>query len=148
MTDRSRGIVVENSVEIRRSSEDVFDYCTDLARETEWNPRTRYVEKLTDDPIGLGTRYRGEWIKGDPMTIDFVRFERPTLWASYARSRHLDARSESRVSPTEIGARLTTRTELIPHGFLRILLPFIRRTMHRREDDNLARIKLRLERHG
>jgi uncharacterized protein YndB with AHSA1/START domain len=94
-TEGPRGAVIENAVEIRRPPEDVFDYCTDLGREPEWNPRTRRIEKLTGGPIGLGTRYEGEWVKGDPMTIEFVRFERPTVWASVGRSRRLVATSES-----------------------------------------------------
>jgi hypothetical protein len=50
--------VVENEAEIRRPSEEVFDYCTDLTREHEWNPKTRRVEKLTGGPIGAGTRFK------------------------------------------------------------------------------------------
>jgi hypothetical protein len=47
-------------VDIRSSPEEVFGYCTDLSRELEWNPRTRHVEKVTDGPIGIGTRYQAE----------------------------------------------------------------------------------------
>jgi MOSC N-terminal beta barrel domain len=46
---RSRGVAhVENVTEIARSPEAVFDYCVDLAREPEWNPKARRVAKLTD----------------------------------------------------------------------------------------------------
>ena len=33
--------------------------------ELEWNPRCRAMEKLTDGPVGVGTRYRAKW-KGSP----------------------------------------------------------------------------------
>jgi uncharacterized protein YndB with AHSA1/START domain len=138
-------VIVENAVDIRRSPEEVFDYCTDIVREPEWNPRTRRVDKLTEGPIGLGTRFEGEWIKGSPMVIEYVRFERPTRWASVGRSRRIDATSEGRVSATQAGAHLTIRMELRPRGLLTLLLPFMRRTMHRREDRNLAAIKAILE---
>ena len=139
-------VIVENAVDIRRSPEEVFDYCTDILREPEWNPRTRRVGKLTEGPIGLGTRFEGEWIKGNPMVIEYVRFERPTRWASVGRSTRLDARSEGRVSATRHGTHLTIRMELRPRGLLTLLLPLMRRTMHRREDRNLATIKAILER--
>ncbi|HZD69733.1 MAG TPA: SRPBCC family protein [Actinomycetes bacterium] len=145
-TEGPRGAVIENAVEIRRPPEDVFDYCTDLGREPEWNPRTRRIEKLTGGPIGLGTRYEGEWVKGDPMTIEFVRFERPTVWASVGRSRRLVATSESHVSKTPAGARLVTRVELEPRGALRVLRPVLGRVMRRREERNLLAIKATLER--
>jgi hypothetical protein len=50
--------VVENSVDVCSSPEEVFDYCTDLAREHEWNPKLRRAEKLTGDPIALGRASR------------------------------------------------------------------------------------------
>lgn len=81
METRSREVVVENAVEIARSPEEVFDYCTDMSREPEWNSRTRYVVKITQGPVGLGTRYRAEWIKGNPILVEYVRFERPTALA-------------------------------------------------------------------
>jgi hypothetical protein len=38
---------------IRRSPEDVFEFCSDLRSELQWNPRVKYVEKLTDGPVGV-----------------------------------------------------------------------------------------------
>ncbi len=87
-------VVVENAVEIARSPEDVFDYCVDLTREPEWNPKAKRVEKVTDGPIGLGTRYEAEFLKGSPMTIELVRFDRPLEWKSVGRSSRLDARAK------------------------------------------------------
>lgn len=60
---------VDNAVEIARSPEDVFDYCVDLAREPEWNPKARRVEKLTEGPIGLGTPFEAEFLTGNATTI-------------------------------------------------------------------------------
>jgi hypothetical protein len=31
---------------IRRPAEDVFDFCSDLRSELQWNPKAKYVEKL------------------------------------------------------------------------------------------------------
>lgn len=139
-------VTVENAVEIARPPEEVFDYLTDLANEAEWNPRTRRVEKLSPGPVGLGTRFGAEWIKGNPTIVEYVRFERPTAWGSIARSRRLDARGEGRISPTARGCRVVVRTHLRPKGLLAVLLPLLRRTMHQREDRNLASVKAILER--
>ena len=144
--NRRGGVVIEHAVDVQRSPEEVFDYCTDLSRELEWNPRTRRIQKLTDGPIGLGTRYQGEWIKGDPMTIEFVRFQRPTTWTSTGHSRQLVANSEGQVSATPGGTRLIIRMELQPQGALRLLMPVLGSTMRRREHRNLQAIKAALER--
>ncbi|HEU0248026.1 MAG TPA: SRPBCC family protein [Gaiellaceae bacterium] len=140
--------VVENAIDIGRSPEDVFDYCTDLTREPEWNPKAKRVQKLSAGPIGLGTRYEAEFLKGSPMTIELVRFERPVAWESVGRSRRLDAKGEGRVSATEDGAHLVMRMELRPKGTLRLLLPILGRFMHKQEERNLAAIKQALEGSG
>ena len=149
--------VVENAIDIARSPEDVFDYCTDLTREPEWNPKAKRVQKLSAGPIGLGTRYEAEFLKGSPMTIELVHFERPVAWGSVGRSRRLDANGEGRVSlqawmtcqtVTEKGARLVMRMELRPKGTLRLLLPILGRFMHKQEERNLAAIKQALEGSG
>jgi uncharacterized protein YndB with AHSA1/START domain len=146
MSSQTRGLaVVENAIDIARSPGDVFDYCTDLTREPEWNPKAKRVEKITDGPIGVGTRYEAEFLQGSPMTIELVRFERPVEWESLGRSRRLDAKGEGRVSATEEGARLVMRMELKPKGTLRVLLPVLGRFMHKQEQRNLAAIKEALE---
>jgi hypothetical protein len=128
MKTHARGLtVVENTIDIRSSREDVFDYCLDLTHEPEWDPKAKRVEKVSSGPIGLGTRYEAEFLKGNPTTIEFVRFERPAAWDSVGRSRRLDARSEGRVSALEDGARLLMRMELRPKGTLRLLLPILGR---------------------
>jgi hypothetical protein len=75
-----RGLaVVEDAIDIARSRGEVFDYCSDLTREPEWNPKAKRVEKVTDGPTGLGTRYEAEFLQGNPMTIELVRFDRPVV---------------------------------------------------------------------
>jgi hypothetical protein len=146
MKTRTRGrAVVENRVEIARSPEYVFDYCTDLTREPEWNPKAKRVEKITPGPIGLGTQFNAKFLKGDPMTIELVRFERPTEWEATGRSARLDAKTVGRVSATNSGARLNMRMELSPKGTLKLLLPILGHYMHNQEERNLANIKAALE---
>jgi hypothetical protein len=137
--------IVENTIDIRSSREDVFDYCVDLTHEPEWNPKAKRVEKVSSGPIGLGTQYEAEFLKGNPTSIEFVRFERPAAWDSVGRSRRLDARSEGRVSALEDGARLLMRMELRPKGTLRLLLPILGRFMHKQQERNLTAIREALE---
>ena len=138
--------VVDCPVDIGRAPEDVFDYVTDISREFEWNPRMKRVAKLTEGPIGIGTRWEGEWLAGDPMTIEYIVFDRPTNWRSVGRSRALLVASEGRVEPTPEGARLSLRVELEPRGRLRLIAPLLGQIMRGRERQHLVSIKERLER--
>jgi hypothetical protein len=117
MKTRIRGQAhVKNAIEIARSPDDVFDYCVDLTREAEF-------------------------LNGDPMTIELVRFERPVIWETLARSRRLDAKGEGQISATEGGSRLIMRMELSPKGPLRLLLPILGRFLHQQQERNVAAIK-------
>jgi len=137
--------VVENAIEIEASSEAVFDYCTDVLREPEWNPKLLEVEKLTAGPIGLGTRFRIRLDGVGWSTTENIAFQRPSFCAATSASRLLDVRLEWEVTPTERGARLSVRTLLLPHGVLRFAQPILRRIMREQWEHHLRRIKAKLE---
>ena len=140
--------IVEHTVEVEATPDAVFDYCTDVLREPEWNPKLLEVEKLTPGPIGLGTRF---WLRFDGVgwsTTENVAFDRPTSWAATSTSRLLDVRFEGEVIPTGRGARLCVRTLLLPHGVLRLAQPVLRRIMRQQWKHHLRRLKARLEATG
>ena len=146
--DRNRaGVVIEESVEVHRPVEEVFDYCTDMAHEPEWNPQARYVEKLTQGPVREGTRYKAEWIAGDPMIVEYVEVDRPRSWRSTGRSRRLLTIGEGHVVPTPEGSRLDVRMVLQPRGLMSVITPVLARLLRGREKDNLRAIKSVLEAH-
>ena len=82
--------VVENAIEIEARPEAVFDYCTDVLREPEWNPKLLEVEKLTAGPIGLGTRCRIRLDGVGWSTTEKIGFQRPSFCAATSASRLLD----------------------------------------------------------
>ena len=87
MKTRTRGVaVVEQVIEVARAPENVVDYRVDLEREVERNPEAKRVTKVTEGPIGAGTGFEAEYLKGDAMTIEYVRFERPVAWETVGRS--------------------------------------------------------------
>lgn len=138
--------VLENAIDIARSPLEVFDYCSDLCNELEWSPGyMKDVQRLTDGPIGVGTRYRAEWQQGGPNTIEYTRFERPTSWEATADSKSLGMVFQGRVEPTPAGSRLVIRMDLRPHGIARLASPILGRAMQAQEIRNLAAIKRTLE---
>jgi uncharacterized protein YndB with AHSA1/START domain len=66
MGNRRGGVVIDHAVEIRRSPDDVFDYCTDLRREPEWNPRPDGSRSSPTDPSGSGPAIWGSGSKATP----------------------------------------------------------------------------------
>jgi hypothetical protein len=103
------------------------------------------AEKLTDGPIGAGTRYAAEFVKGPPMVMECTRYERPTTWCLAGESRALTASGGWRVLPTADGARLVMRVEMDLHGLLKLAAPLVRRREQLMFQRDLDNIKARLE---
>ena len=104
--------LIENIIEISRSPEDVFDYLSDMGNEVRWNPDCVAIERLTDGPVGVGTRFRAKWKQG-PVVFTEVKTRRNSRYGTPAdavgyvkqtRLRRLAAiwLAQSDVRPTEI----------------------------------------------
>ena len=140
-----RTAVIETAIDIACPAEVVFGYCSDHTNETEWNPAMRRVAKITDGPVGAGTRYEMEFRPGRPMIAECVQFDPPASWAVAASGSGLRSWFSGRVTPVRAGARLEFRMEIEPRGLLRAALPLLRRRMTRDLARDIALIKTRLE---
>ncbi len=138
-------IAIEAEVDIAQAPEVVFDYCSDHRHEPEWNPMMKHIEMLTNGPIGVGTRYRTEFVNGPPMVMECTEYERPMSWAMVGSSRAMKASGGNRVIPTDEGAHLVMRMELELHGVFRLAAPLIRRRQRTLFEQDLRNIKARLE---
>jgi hypothetical protein len=68
---------IAGEIIIRRPVEDVFDFVADERNETRYNAHMLRVEKISDDPIGVGTRFQAELKtmgRTMPMVVEFTGF--------------------------------------------------------------------------
>jgi hypothetical protein len=72
--------VIHNTTLIQRPPVEVFDYLVDLRNELEWNPDVESMEKLTDGPLALGTKYLAKWKQIRLLEVECTRFDRPREW--------------------------------------------------------------------
>ena len=140
-----RPAIIETEVDIACAPEAVFDYCSDLSHEPEWNPMMKSIEKLTDGPIGVGTRFATEFAKGPHMVIEYTSYERPTKWASVGESRALKASGNGRVVRSPHSTHLIMRMEIEPHGLFKFATPLLRRRLQSMYTRDVINIKARLE---
>jgi len=68
---------IRNSVLIRRPIAEVFDFAVDSRNEFKWNPKVRAMTKLTDGPIGLGTRMAARWTMSGHIGLECTEYARP-----------------------------------------------------------------------
>jgi hypothetical protein len=140
-----RTAVIEAATEIHSPAEVVFGYCSDHRNEIEWNPDMRRVVKITDGPIGAGTRYEMEFRPGRSVIGECVRFDPPTSWEVAGSVNGMRSSFTGLVTPVPAGARLDLRMEIETRGLLRVALPLLRHRMPQRLKRDIAIIKSRLE---
>jgi uncharacterized protein YndB with AHSA1/START domain len=138
-------VVIDSIVDIQRPPADVFDYASDHTREPEWNPKMRFVRKLTDGPIGRGTRYEMEFIPGRPMAVTCVRFDRPTGWEVAGDTLGMHVSMGGQITATAAGSHLVFRTEFRAGGLMALAVPVLRRRMGPQLQRDVEAIKEILE---
>ena len=68
-------------------AEEVFDFVADERNEPRYNPKMRLAEKISDGPIGLGTRFRAQTVSmGRP--VDMVHRGHRLPATASARDNH------------------------------------------------------------
>lgn len=121
-------IRIEGDIVIGRPVEDVFDCVAAERNEPKYNIQMRRVEKLSEGPIGLGTRYRAEVANGGrlvSMVIEYTAFERPRRLASKTTMSSMDIGYTLTFEPVPEGTRMGWSGEIEPHGTLRLIAPLV-----------------------
>jgi carbon monoxide dehydrogenase subunit G len=136
--------VIENSVVIERDPEEVFDYLSDLRSELEWNPGVESMEKLTDGPVGIGTRYVAKWKQSKRVEVECTAFDRPCHWA-YHNGGPVAVTFTVDLAPHGAGTRLMSRFDARPNGWMRLIFPVFIQIMKRQEKANMVNLKNTLE---
>jgi hypothetical protein len=138
--------VLKNSIDIARPPVEVFEYCSDQCNELEWTPGPmKSCEKLTDGPVGLGTRYRAAWSGAGSRIVEITRYDHPRSWQASADSGAIGMVFDASVEAIPGGSRLVVQTDVRAHGLARLASPLLDRVMQRQRVQSLAAIKRTLE---
>jgi hypothetical protein len=138
--------VIRNSTVIRCTPEEAFDYISDMRNELEWNPDAQSMEKITDGPVRLGTRYRAKWRSGGPsVVVEVIQHNRPRIFAGH-NSGLIEVTLTARLEPVTEGTRLTAEFEATPHGWFRLVYPAFLLRIRKQEANNMTYIRNALER--
>lgn len=137
--------VIKNSVILRCSPEVAFDYLSDLRAELEWNPRCQSMEKLTEGPVGLGTKYRAKWKSSPYVDLETVAFDRPRGWTVH-NGGPIEVGFTCRLEPAPEGTRLDASFEPTPHGWFRLIYPIFLIIIRREEKANMRHLREALDR--
>lgn len=145
---------IEGTIVIAAHPQDVFDFVADERNEPLFNRDMVGVEKLTPEPIGLGTRWsttlasRGRGgRRGRPitMTVEVVDYDRPTRLGTRSTLSTAVITGALTFAPHPSGTRLSWSWDVSPKGALRLLTPVIGVAGRREERRVWSELKRRLE---
>ncbi|GAB3259867.1 SRPBCC family protein [Nocardioides dilutus] len=137
--------VIRNSVTLRCTPEQAFDYLSNLENELEWNPKVERMAKLTDGPVGLGTRFDAKWKSSPALVVEIVAFDRPRSWTAH-NAGPIEVTFGGELEPVPAGTRLAVTFDARPHGWFRLVFPIFLLVIRREERANMAHIRRAVER--
>ena len=140
--------IVSGEILINRSVEQVFDFVSDQRNEPIYNPRMLQSEKITDGPIGVGTRFRAMAMSGRrkvEMIIEVTEYQRPRRFGSRTMMSSADIAGGLTFEPVNGATLMRWSWEVRPNGALRLLGPMVAGLGRRQERRIWVGLKNQLE---
>jgi hypothetical protein len=142
---------IEGEILINRPAEEVFDFVADERNEPRYNPHMRRAERISEGPIGVGSRFRAEIVSmGRPveMVIEFTGCDRPRRLASSTHMSSMDTHGGLTFDPVPEGTRMRWSWDVEPRGVLRLIRPLVAWIGQRQEQRIWTNLKHLLEGQG
>jgi carbon monoxide dehydrogenase subunit G len=140
--------MIRGQIEIARPIDEVFDFVADETNEPRYNDDMVLCEKVTPGPIGVGTRHEAKMKSTGPapMTVEVTGYERPHRLESTAHIQGtIDIRGAVTFEATAGGTLMSWEWDVEPHGFMKLLGPFITRMGSHNEERIWTSLKALLE---
>ena len=141
-------VKVNGSIYIDRPPEVVFDFVADERNEPRYNPRMTAVSLVTEEPIGVGSRFastltaRGRDIA---MTVAFTEFVRPRRLALVSTAGVMETVGALSFAPSGTGTLMTWAWVIKLNGLAKIASPVVAWMGRRQEYATWAGMKRCLE---
>jgi hypothetical protein len=142
---------VSGEILINRPVQQVFDFVADQRNEPIYNPQMLQSEKITDGPIGVGTRFRATARSGRrvvEMLIEVTECDRARRFGSRTTMPSVDISGGLTFAPVDGATRMSWFWRVRPSGPLRLLGPLVARLGRRQEERIWTGLKNHLERSG
>jgi carbon monoxide dehydrogenase subunit G len=145
MTGRFEGTAV-----VARPIDEVFAFLANGENDVKFSPRVQEIRKITDGPIGAGTRFAST-VKDAGMTtkreFELTEFVAPTKirWAERSKNAVTAPAGGYDLAPDGDGTRVTIFNELEGHGFGKLVVGFALRSARKGADEFAASIKRAVE---
>jgi len=136
-----------NTITIERSPAEVFAYLADFGKVPTWNYAIAETRKISDGPVGVGTRYRQARKLPRPSEEDFevAEFEPGARLSIEGTFGPFPGRLSYVLEPVAGKTRVTNLVELQPSGVLRLVGGLATSKLKSAVGANLGKLKELLE---
>lgn len=136
-----------NTVMIRRSPREVFEFLADFENVPKWNDAIVETHKTSEGPVGVGTTYRQ--VRSVPTrseeTFEVVVFEPGRRLAIRGGLGPLEGELTYDLEPVRGGTRVTNEADLQARGAAKLLAPIATGRIRDAVATNLRKLKGLLE---
>jgi NAD(P)-dependent dehydrogenase (short-subunit alcohol dehydrogenase family)/uncharacterized protein YndB with AHSA1/START domain len=94
VTARSESVQLDETIEVQRPLHEVFAYVSEFSRVEEWDPAVARGVRLTEGPLGVGTRFRVDMKAGFSLHYTVVEWEPDRRLLMTVDSKPFTAREE------------------------------------------------------
>ena len=113
---------------VHKAPEQVFDYLADISKHGEWSPKAYSATRVSDGPVGVGSRYRSVgWLPGDAQhenDVEVTTYDRPQRFGFTAMDRGQAFRSDFSLTSIHGGTKVERVTEMPkPGGVVGFVFP-------------------------
>ncbi len=127
-----RTVTLKETRWVSRSQAEVFAYVADFTNSQEWDPGVTAARRLDETPLGVGSKFELLVKFGAsviPMVYEITEYEPSERVVLSGRGENLDAIDEIRLGTHDNMTVIEYRADLTFHGFLRHVIPLMRRSL-------------------
>ncbi len=137
-------ITVQLQMEIEAPPETVFDLLADHTKHPLWNPNIIEASLFAEGPIKKGSKgisvgeSMGKRIESE---IIYDAYDRPKFVSGGPTSGSVTGKLSNEFIPTEKGTKINYRLEVKLKGLMRLLEPFIKRSLIKQKKSRVGSVK-------
>ena len=133
---------------IARSPKEVFDFISDSENAPKIGANTKSMVKLTEGPVGVGTRYSETRImngKENQSELEIVGFEPGRLYAMKNVTEGVETVYTYTFQEENNGTQVDMVCELSASGVKKLMLPMVSSILKKEDGDHLQKLKMVME---
>jgi hypothetical protein len=132
-------------VHVERPVDEVFDYMADFRNENEWNVVASDLKMITPEPVGVGSRFTGEYQRMGTMRYEITRYDRPGRLDVKGDAKNFEWSSTFTLTQEGAGTKMVGTMDPHPTGIMRFAKPLMEPMIKGQIKKGMASFKRTLE---